>query len=267
MIGEYFCKQIWFSLVALGAVVLAACGAATPVPTVEPPAPTTTPVPTLNATQLATAVAAASHTPILAATATLDPTQAVLFSTPLPSPTSDGSPYPITWRVTPYTTYDGRTAYMVDDKQVLRGAEGTFEKWRTIMAFQDGLPSREQHKKDIEALIDNPDWVTQLLEKFDTWTNEWGGYWSRPGELTFDWSDEAAEFTADGSQVVLAVRTPSEHNEWTDFKSGRITNIQDNGEALWKVVIHYNNQTGKWMLVGATAQASEGPVITVTPSN
>ncbi len=196
---------------------------------------------------------------------TLDPTQqAFVIANILPTPTSDGSPYPITWRVTPYTTYDGRTAYMVDDRQVLRAAESVFEEWATLMTFSNGLPPREQYQSQLESLIDNPAWVTQLMARYDQWANENKGYWKK-SPRSFDWSEEIAEFSVDGSEVLLRLRTSATRGEWFDLETNNVTHVQDNGEALWAVKMRYSKQIGQWMLLYADAKQSEGPIVTATP--
>jgi hypothetical protein len=254
---------VFFVLLTLSSAACNTAPAATP-EAQETLAPTT-PLPTLNPTEKAIVLANSMPTETAAPAPTLDPTQqAFVIANILPTPTSDGSPYPITWRVTPYTTYDGRTAYMVDDRQVLRAAETVFEEWATLMTFSEGLPPRDQYKNQLESLIDNPVWVTQLLTRYDQWANENKGYWKK-SPRSFDWSEELTEYSADGSEVLLSLHTPAVRSEWFDLEVNRVTHVQDNGETLWAVKMRYSSQIGRWMLLYADAKQSEGPVVTATP--
>ncbi len=260
-------KQLTLSVFAAALLSLTACAPQTPPPAEAIPTPTNkppTPIPTLDPTEKAIALAALSITPTALPTATLDPTQAVLFATLLPSPTSDGSPFPITWRTTPYTTYDGRNAWMVDDISVVREAEKVFEEWNTLMAFHDGFPPRDEFEKRLKKLIEKQDWIEKLLSRYDTFAKD-KGYWKKPLR-EYEWNEQAVEFSKDGAYVIIHLRTEGFRGEWFNTALGRATHVQDTDATLWKVALHYNSPIGRWMLTDANAEQTAGPIVTVTPS-
>lgn len=235
---------ILFVLLAFSSV---ACNAApTPESTVTPAL--TTPLPALNPTEKAIVLASTLPTETPAPVPTLDPTQqAFVIANILPTPTSDGSPYPITWRVTPYTTYDGRTAYMVDDRQVLEKIKQDYIDGYTYTSFLSEFPEQTELKSKAETLFE-PELAATFLSRMEDWRNKYGGYWRRSIPTEWDWSDEIAEFSADGSQVevVLHLEADQIKGDWIDLKTGRVTQTQALPETLNTIVMHYDTQSGRW---------------------
>ena len=215
-------------------------------------------------------VAAHPATETIAPRPTDEPTAAVTEGpAPIPSPTSDGSPFPVTWVAYPYTTSDGRSVFGVEDRQVLRNAQTVFEQWQHVVFFHDReLTPRDEYETQLREVLsaEREDWIEALLKTYDEWTVTNGGFWSHPpiDESYFNWTSGVAEFNDKGDEVFLTVTTAKEHNEWVDVTSGQVIYVQDNEEASWKVLVRYDRQSGKWILYDADSTQPGGKVIKVT---
>lgn len=231
------------TLLALGllAVLIAACGqAATPatVPTVAPASPpailTSTPAPTITTAPALTVGEAETLV------AQIKPTL-----TPRP-----GDLYPIWWTVSPYTTADGGTAYMVDYPEVLKKVKDDYVSLYIYGSYLSGLPEKVELETTVNRLL-VPEAAQLYVAKVEDWRSTYGGYWRRTIPANWGWSDETAEFSADGSQVTLNLQSEEGDvkGEWIDLKTGQVTKTQLLPAKLVVITMRYNPEFQLWQLV------------------
>ncbi len=224
-------------IVTLFAILLTACGRSTaatsaPTETVAPAststlAPTSTPAPTLTVAELDALVASIK-----------------------PTPTGDGSPHPISWAVSPYSTFDGRAAFMADDPAVLRTIKQNYEQGLIYFSFLNGLPDRPTFEKEIDTYLAGDTMRQRVLALFAEY-RQGGAYWRKSVPAIFDWQDETAEFNADGSEITIGLRLDAGAitGEKVSLSTGKITQTQVSPELLYTVTMRYDTQSGRWRVV------------------
>lgn len=184
-------KRLWI-IIILFAVLLAGCGRSTAAPSA--PTETLTPAPTYTL--------APTRTP--APTLTVAQLDALVASIQ-PTPTGDGSPRPVAWTVSPYTTFDGRPAFMADDPAVLTVVKKNYEQGLIYFSFLNGLPDQTIFERESDTYVAGDAMRQRMLALIGEY-RQGGAYWRKSVPATFHWQDETAEFSADGLEVTIGLQ-------------------------------------------------------------